>query len=309
MEIFLPTLEAKMAALVVAFRFLVFAIMVIGLIAHMASERTTGSGFLRPLAKAVVLVALIAYLDQWYPKLDTGFLAIADYINPGYTSSPTAASDTVRESTTATPSGHSWSWRRLNESIYQAVTNAISSVFIYVGTLLTVPMLILQYVLRWFLYLLAPFALAVFLLPGASSIGVQFFQQVLAIHAWPVGFAVTNLVALAVWNDFRNAVGANPTGVIDALWSPLLTNMGGLLATIVILVGMVSTPVVMQKFFVSGYAFSGGSGNPMTILRVGQEAARTIALAKLGGPAATAGLATAANRAPPPIAAETRPGI
>ncbi len=298
-----------MAALVVAFRLLVFAIMVIGLIAHMASERTQGITILRPLAKAVILVAIIAFLDQWYPKIDTGFLAIADYINPGYTASPTAASDTVRESTTATPNGQSWSWRKLNESIYQAVTNAISSVFIYVGTLLTVPMLILQYVLRWFLYLLAPFALAVFLIPGASSIGVRFFQQVLAIHAWPVGFAVTNLVALAVWNDFRNAVGANPTGVVDALWSPLLTNMGGLLATIVILVGMVSTPVVMQKLFVSGYAFSGASGNPMTILRVGQEAARTIALTKLGTPAATAGLATAANRALPSSAAEARPGI
>lgn len=298
-----------MTALVEAFRFLVFVIMVIGLIAHMAGERTQGVNFLRPLAKAVVLVTLIAYLDQWFPKLDTGFLAIADYINPGYTSSPTAASDTVRESTTANPKGQSWSWRKLNESIYQAVTNAIACVFIYVGTLLTVPMLILQYVLRWFLYLLAPFALAVFLLPGASSIGVRFFQQVLAIHAWPVGFAVTNLVALAVWNDFRNAVGANPNSVGDIIWSPLLTNLGGLLATIIILVGMISTPVVMQKLFVSGYAFSGGSGNPMTFLRAGQEAARTIALTKMGGPAAAAGMATAANRALPSVVAETRPGI
>lgn len=47
----------------------------------------------------------------------------------------------------------------------------------------------------------------------------------------------------------------------------------------------------------------------MTILRVGQEAARTIALTKLGTPAATAGLATAANRALPSSAAEARPGI
>lgn len=298
-----------MTTLVEAFRFLVFVIMVIGLIAHMAGERMHDVSFLRPLAKAVVLVTLIAYLDQWFPQLDTGFLAIADYINPGYTANPTVASDTVRESTTATPKGQSWSWRRLNESIYQAVTNAISSVFIYVGTLLTVPMLILQYVLRWFLYLLAPFALAIFLVPGASSIGVRFFQQVLAIHAWPVGFAVTNLVALAVWNDFRNAVGANPPSLGDALWSPLLTNLGGLLATIIILVGMISTPLVMQKLFVSGYAFTGGSGNPMTLLRVGQEAARTMALTRIGAPSAAASVATTATRLPPPSAPEIRPGI
>ena len=309
MEIFLPTLESKITALVVAFRFLVFAIMVIGMIAHMASERAHGVNVLRPLVTAVILVAVIATLDQWFPKLDTGFLAIADFINPGYTTSPTAASDTIRESTTSNPQGPSWSWRRLNESIYQAVTNALANVFICVGTLLTVPMLILQYVLRWFLYLLAPFALAVFLLPGASSIGVRFFQQVLAIHAWPVGFAVTNLVALAVWNDFRNAVGANPVNVADALYSPLLSCMGGLLATIVIFVGMISTPVVMQKLFVSGYAFSGTSGNPMTFIRVGQETVRTVALSKLGGPAAAAGAASAASRSLPSIAAESRPGI
>jgi len=308
-EIYLPTLETKMVTLVGAFRFLVFTIMVIGLIAHMAGERAHGVSVLRPLVKAVILVSLIAYLDQWFPKLDTGFLSIADYINPGYTTNPTSASDTVRESTTANPQGQSWSWRRLNESLYQAVTNAISNIFIYCGTLLTVPMLILQYVLRWFLYLLSPFALALFLVPGASSIGVRFFQQVLAIHAWPVGFAVTNLVALAVWNDFRNAVGANPESIGDALYSPLLTNMGGMLATIIILVGMISTPVVMQKLFVSGYAFSGASGNPMTFVRVGQETARTVALAKVGGPAAAAGAATAAGRALPSPTAESRPGI
>lgn len=309
MEIFLPTLEAKITSLVVTFRFIVFAIMVIGLIAHMASDRAQGVNVLRPLVTAVILVTIIASLDQWYPKLDQGALAVADYINPGYTTSPTAASDTIRESTTANPQGQSWSWRKLNESIYQAVTNAIANVFIYLGTLLTVPMLILQYVLRWFLYLLAPFALAVFLLPGGTSIGVRFFQQVLAIHAWPIGFAVTNLVALAVWNDFRNAVGANPGNVADALYSPLLSCMGGLLATIVIFVGMISTPIVMQKLFVSGYAFSGTSGNPMTYIRVGQETARMVALTKMGGPAVAAGAASAASRSLPSIAAENRPGI
>jgi len=89
-EIFLPTLEAKITSLVVTFRFIVFAIMVIGLIAHMASERAQGVNVLRPLVTAVILVTIIASLDQWYPKLDQGALAVADYINPGYTTSPTA---------------------------------------------------------------------------------------------------------------------------------------------------------------------------------------------------------------------------
>jgi len=87
-------------------------------------------------------------------------------------------------------------------------------------------MLILQYVLRWLLYLLTPFALAIFMLPGFAGLGVRFLQQLLAILAWPIGFALTNLVALAVWTDFRAAVGANPQNLGDALYSPLLTPHG-----------------------------------------------------------------------------------
>ena len=309
----MPTLEAKMKALVIAFRFVVFALMVIGLIAHASRGQAQGVAVFTPLVRAVVIVTAIAYLDAWFPQLDRTFLTVADYVNPGYGANPTGASDTVRESTTANPEGQSWSWRRLNESIYQAITNAISAVFIALGTLLTVPLLIAQYVLKWLLYLLAPFALAMFMLPGFSSIGVRFFQQVLAIHAWPVGFALTNLVALSIWNEFRNAVGANPTVPGAVFYSPLLTNVGGLLAVIVIIVGMISTPIVAQKLFVQGLAFTGASGNPTAIFRTTATLARGAVAVKTAGASLAAtragGMAAAEAALPSPIGAEARPGI
>lgn len=261
MDIFLPTLESKMVALVGAFRFIVFAIMVAGLVAHAASARTGSTGLWSTLAKAIVIVAAVAFMDTWFSKVENFFLTVAEYVDPGYNENPTSASQTIRESTTDNPEGQEWSWRHINESIYQAVSRALANVFIYVGTLIAVPMHILQYVLRWLLYLITPFALALFMVPGLGGIAVRFFQQVLAILAWPVGFALTNLVALAVWTDFRAAVGANPASVGDALYSPLLTFMGGILATIMIIVGMLATPLVMQGLFAQGQAFSGQSGN------------------------------------------------
>ena len=72
-----------------------------------------------------------------------------------------------------------------------------------------------------------------------------------------------------MWKDFRAAVGANPQNVADALYSPLLTLMGGILATIMIFVGMISTPVVMQMLFAQGHAFTGTSANPAHIVRGG----------------------------------------
>lgn len=313
MEIYLPTLESKMVALVGAFRFIVFAIMVVGLVAHAASGRAHGTALFTPFVKAIIIVAAVAYMDSWFPKVEQVFLTVAEYINPGYNEHPTAASDTVRESTTDNPEGHEWSWRNINESIYQAVTRAIANIFIYIGTLITVPMLILQYVLRWLLYLLTPFMLALFMVPGLGSIAVRYFQQLLAIMAWPVGFALTNLVALAVWTDFRGAVGANPASAGDALYSPLLTVMGGILATIMIVVGMLATPVVMQALFAQGNAFTGQSGNFGHMVSVGSRAIYGLSYkldrshpAALMPPSAPG--AGAPPSTPPPVDA-ARPGI
>ena len=84
MEVFFPTLQSNITALVGTLRFIVFAIMVVGLIVYAASPRTTGMSLLVPIAKAVLIVTAIAYMDQWYPTLDTSFLQVADYVDPGY---------------------------------------------------------------------------------------------------------------------------------------------------------------------------------------------------------------------------------
>ncbi|MFZ5495450.1 MAG: hypothetical protein ACOZE5_08970 [Verrucomicrobiota bacterium] len=307
MEIFLPTLEAKMTALVGALRFIVFTLMVAGLIAHFSKTRVEGSAALAVLFKAAVVVAAIAYQGVWFPRVESFFLSIADYIDPGYNEHPTLAADTIRESTTTNPEGQEWSWRRLNESIYQAMSNAMANIFIYVGTLLTVPMLILQYVLRWILFLLTPFMLALFLVPGLGGLAVRFLQQLLAILAWPVGFAITNLVALAVWHDFREAVGANPANVGEVMYSPLLTFMGGILATIMIVVGMGATPFVMQALFAQGQGFTGESGGFGHLVGAGSRAIYGLSY-KLERQAAVSAVGARGTPLLPPAAASAAPG-
>lgn len=314
MEIFLPTLESKMVALVTAFRFIVFAIMVAGMIAYASSARTGSNGLLRMIAKAVIIVAAIAFMDSWFPKVEQVFLAVAEYVDPGYNEDPTSASQTIRNSTADNPEGQSWSWRHINESIYQAFSRALANIFIYVGTLIAVPMHILQYVLRWLLYLITPFMLALFMVPGLGGIAVRFFQQLLAILAWPIGFAITNLVALAVWTDFRGAVGPNPATMTDAMYSPLLTFMGGILATIMIIVGMIATPVVMQALFAQGQAFTGHSANFAHMVNLGSRAIYGLSYRLQGGNRAPMPVPTAAvNGTPPPSTppplAPARPGL
>jgi hypothetical protein len=320
MDIYVPTLEGKMLELVVAFRIIVFAIMVLGLVCHVGAGNPTGASIVRTLAKALVIVAAVATMDRWFPKTEDLLLQIAEHVNPGYKDAPDSAASTIRESTTTDPEGEDWSWRDINQSIYQAVTKALANIFIYIGTLITVPMLILQYVLRWLLYMLTPFALALFMVPGFKGIGVRFLQQLLAILAWPVGFALTNLVALAVWTDFRGAVGPNPETIGDAMYSPFLTMMGGILATIMIVIGMVSTPVVMQMLFAQGVPFTGGSVSPTGMVRNSTGLVAGLA-SRLGGGAAAARGPSAASTAAaaatggrslpsaPPPPSVTAPGI
>ena len=307
-----------MVALVIAFRFIVFAIMVGGLIFYVSSQ-PSGIGIVKILAKAIIIVAAVATMDQWFPKVERAMIEIAEFIDPGYEENPTSSADAIRESTTTNPEGQEWSWRRLNESIYQAVSNALANIFIYIGTLITVPMLILQYVLRWLLYLLTPFALAILMVPGFTSVGVRFLQQLLAVLAWPIGFALTNLVALAIWTDFREAVGATPENAGDALYSPLLTMMGGILATIMIIIGMISTPVVMQMLFAQGSAFTGSSVSPVGMVRNSTSLVSGLAARITGGgsagrgpSAASTAAAAGAGRNPPsapPPSSASAPGI
>lgn len=315
MEIYLPTLEQKIVTLVGALRFIVFAIMVVGLVAHAARNHSSGVALFSALTRALVIIAAIAYMNVWFPRVEQVFLDIAEFVDPGYNENPASASQAIRESTTDNPEGHEWSWRHINESIYQAVSRALANIFIYIGTLVTVPMHILQYVLRWLLYLITPFMLAMLMVPGFGGVTIRFFQQILAVMAWPVGFALTNLVALAVWNDFRNAVGANPATFTDAMYSPLLSFMGGILATVMILVGMISTPIVMQMLFAQGHAFSGASANVAHWVRSGASMIygvgdRMIARGARPPLAPQAAMAAAPNQPPPPpLGIEARPGI
>lgn len=315
MEIYLPTLEEKIVTLVGASRFIVFAVMVVGLVVYAARNSASGAALFTAIARAVVIIAAIAYMNVWFPRVERVFLDIAGFIDPSYLDDPASASRAIRESTTDDPEGHEWSWRHINESIYQAVSRALANVFIYIGTLVTVPMHILQYVLRWLLYLITPFVLALLMVPGFGGIAVRFFQQILAIFAWPIGFALTNLVALAVWTDFRDAVGPNPATFGDAMYSPLLSFMGGILATVMILVGMLSTPVVMQMLFSQGHAFTGASANVGHWVRSGASMIYGVGdrlIARGARPALAPQAAAAAApppAAPPPLGIEARPGI
>ncbi len=305
MNFILPLLENKIQTLITAFRFVVFAMMVAGLVVQVNRPQYHSTDFIRPVARAITITALIASMGWWFPLVENTLTGAADYINPEYSDNPTRAADTIREAANPNAEGREWSWRKLAESFYNAVVDGVSWVFIQISTLITAPMLLLQYVLRWILYLLTPFALGCFMVPALQGMAVRFFQQVLAVLAWPVGFAITNLLTIAIWRDFVQVAAPGPGELGAAVYAPTLVNMGGIIAALTLLIGTLTTPVVCQMLFAHGYAFTGQSASPVAIGRGASEFASraTAATRMLAAPA----MMTPAS-APPPSARHT-PGL
>ena len=296
----MPELEAKFIALTAAFRFIVFGLLVVGLIVRLSRHIYHPDEIVRPIARAIIITALVASQGWWFPLVEDGLRDVAAYIEPAYNDNPTRAADTVREGSTPKPDGGSWSWRNFARSLYNAVIDAVSWVFVQISTLLAVPMLLLQYILRWILYFLTPIALGCFMVPALSGMATRFFQQLMAVLSWPIGFAITNVVTLSLWQGFSAKATGSVTG---AVFASTLLNCGLLLAALALLIGTIATPIVCHMFYTQGNALTGQSSTPIAIARGASEAVgRTVGLTHgLGiGMSLSSAAAHAAPTSPPP---------
>jgi len=296
------SLETKFLALTAAFRFIVFGLLVVGLIVRLSRHIYHPDEIVRPVARAIVITALVASQGWWFPLVETGLRDVAAYIQPTYNDNPTEAADALRESATPNPDGNSWSWRNISRSVFYAITDAVSWLFILISTLITAPMLFLQYILRWVLYFLTPIALGCFMIPALSGMATRFFQQLVAILSWPIGFALTNVVTISIWQDFRAAVGITDTTKAIANYMTFLPQCGMTLAGLALLIGTISTPIVCHMFFTSGSAITGQSSTPIAIARGASEAVgRTAGLTHgLGLGLAIGGAGSHVPSSPPP---------
>jgi len=305
MQLLLYDFEVKIQELVVAFRCIPFFLLVAGLIVHLSRHHYHIDSIVRPVGRALAITAMIASMSWWFPLVENTFLATAEFFDEQYTSNPTRASDAVRESASPDPS---FSLRKIHESIYNAMTAALCWMFTLIASAISGPMYAMQYILKWVLYLLSPLALACFMIPALQGIGVRFFQQLLAILAWPVGFAITNFVAITILEEFNKTIAPAHTAELAA-WSPFILAFGAILSGLTIIIGTVGTPVICQKLFASGHAFTGQAGSPASIAQfslgihnqLGAAAARAAA-------AKSTGSASMAAK-PPPSSSNQAPGI
>lgn len=325
MDNFMPGFRGNILALAVELRVVVFFVCVAGLVVQVGKARTEMESLMEPVVRAVVIVALVATLPYWFEFTERLFLGIADTVNRGYAEHPMQAATLVRD--TVKDSGNAFSLTRIHESFYQAFLWAAAKLVVLIGSVLQLPFLLLQYILKLLCYLFLPVALALFMVPALASLAVRYLQQTLAVLAWPVGFAVTELVTfnlVVAWQtNLAQATGVAP-GQVDA--ASLASLLGGLLGALWLVIGTLGTPFLMQMLFCSGAPISGGGQSALQQLYTMQQVAWMVKSLKTGGAAAavmvarkgagatgggdgggTAGSGPAAMRPAPPAPAAVPP--
>lgn len=307
MENFAPGLREAVVGLTNVLRIVVFFICVVGLILQVQQSRGDVEGLVRPIVRAMVVVGLVATLPHWFGFTEQLFLSIADTVHAGYTQHPMETSAKLRA--TVADIGSEFSLRKIGESVYQAFLYGSAKLVVLVASLLQLPFLLLQYVLKLLCYLFLPVALSFYMIPSQAQLATRYIQQTLAVFAWPVGFAVTELVAYhlltAYGQNLATAYDLQPGEINAASFGSLI---GGLLAALWLIIGTLGTPFLMQGLICSGSPMSTGGQSALQQLYMLQQAAwmvKSLKTAEAAAPLAASQAAANAGsgngtRPPPP---------
>lgn len=313
MENFAPGLRPSILALTDALRVVVFFIAVVGLMMNVNRARGDAESIVRPIVRTTVVVGLVATLPYWFGWTENIFLTLADTVHEGYTLHPMEAASRLRDS--VADSATDFSLRRIGESLYKGFLFGAAKLVVLMASVLQLPFLVLQFILKLLCYLFLPIALALMLIPSLASLGVRYLQQTLAVLAWPVGFAITELVAYhlltAYGENLATAYGLRPGEIDGASFASLL---GGLLAALWLIIGTLGTPFLMQALICSGSPLSGGGGSAMQQFYMLHQLAFIAKSLKTGGAAApalaargAAGAGSSGGGNPPPPAPPPSP--
>ena len=287
MENMAPGLREAVLALTASLRVVVFFVCVAGLMLRIQRARGEIEMHVGPIVRAVVVVALVATLPYWFEFTERIFLTLADTVHAGYTEHPMQAAAKLRD--TVVSSDTEFSFRRIGESLYMAFLFGAAKLIVLIGSLLQLPFLLLQFILKLLCYLFLPVALALFMIPSQEGLATRYVQQTLAVLAWPVGFAVTELVTYhlltAYGQNLASAYGLQPGEIDTASFASLL---GGLLGALWLIVGTIATPFLMQMLICSGSPLSGGGQNAVQQLYLLHHIAWVLKAAKGAGAAAPA---------------------
>jgi len=306
-----PTLQPMVEDLNQQLRFICFFILTGSIIVRTGSGSTSINQLLRPIVTNIMICALLATLPFWFNAIRDEFWNIAVAIRKEFTGSVDGTGAALMQ--LIEPPDTGINWLDVGNSLMKAVQYAIGWLIVWIGGMIQFPMMIIQYVMECMCYLFLPIALSLFAFDSTKGLAIRYVQQTLAILAWPIGFAVVDLVGYALLTSVTSAVSAGAIAVgVATKFTPATMVIGGIVAVWLIL-GSLVTPIVMQMLFCSGTPMSSAMGQAIQ-MGLGFAGVSRFLQKGGGGGAPSSGGQTASNDAPgsssgPPPSAPPTPSL
>jgi hypothetical protein len=273
---FIPTLQPLVEQLNGQFRFICFFILTGSIIVRTGTGNTDINHLLRPIMTNAIICGLLATLPLWFNLIRDGFWAIAVQIQQDFTGSVDGTGTKLMQA--LQPPDGQINWLDVSGSIWRAVQYALAWIIVWLGAIIQVPMMFVQYIMECLCYLFLPIALSLFAFDSTKGLAIRYVQQTLAVLAWPIGFAVVDMVGDSLLNSVATVVAAAGAVAVGTAteWGPASLLIAGFVAVWLIL-GSIATPLVMQALFCSGSPMSSVVGH------AAQFGLGAMGLAKFGG--------------------------
>jgi hypothetical protein len=254
----IPNLRPMVENLNTEFRFICFFILTAALIVRTGTGSKSISQLMRPILTNIFLCGLIATLPTWFNLIRDSFWNIAVTIRTQFTGSVDGTGAALLQLIQPPASGINW--LDVSDSLMKAIQYALGWLIVWIGGIIQLPMMLIQYVMECLCYLFLPIALSLFAFEGTKGLAMRYVQQTLAVLAWPIGFAVVDLVGYSLLTSVTSVASAGALAVGAATeFTPASLVIGGIVAIWLIL-GSLVTPVVMQMLFCSGVPMSSAVG-------------------------------------------------
>ena len=253
-----PNLQPMVQDLSQQLRFICYFILTAAIVVRTGRGSTSIGQLARPIVTNIILCGIIATLPMWFNLIRDEFWNIAVSIRTEFTGSVDGTGAALMQ--LIQPPDTGIDWLDVGNSVMKAVQYALGWLIVWIGGLIQLPMMIVQFVMECLCYLFLPIAISLFAFESTKGLAIRYVQQTLAILAWPIGFAVVDLVGYSLLTSGTSVVsaGALSAGLATG-FTPAKLVIGGIVAVWLIL-GSLVTPIVMQMLFCSGTPMSSAVG-------------------------------------------------
>jgi hypothetical protein len=300
-----PNLQPMVEDLSQQLRFVCYFVLTAAIVVRTGRGSTSIGQLVRPIVTNIILCGIIATLSMWFNLIRDEFWNIAVSIRTEFTGSVDGTGAALMQ--LIQPPDTGIDWLDVGNSLMKAVQYALGWLIVWIGGLIQLPMMIVQFVMECLCYLFLPIAISLFAFESTKGLAIRYVQQTLAILAWPIGFAVVDLVGYSLLTSGTSVVsaGALAAGLATG-FTPAKLVIGGIVAVWLIL-GSLVTPIVMQMLFCSGTPMSSAVSHAIQTGLGLVGASRFLKTGGGGGEGAPApGPSTASNNSgpsrPPPSA-------